>query len=90
MYFLLSGSANFKQDYLAAWRQHDEKCIHIYVQDENLMIPIPADSNDEMVLKRIRGFYRLIEVDRGVLELIFPKDLERIDHVEVWPLSSIS
>ncbi|ERF70561.1 hypothetical protein EPUS_09488 [Endocarpon pusillum Z07020] len=83
IYLLIADGADFKQNYLEAWRQRDERLLHIYIQDNHLHIPIPPTHNDKIVLERIRLFYGMVQVERGLLELLFPKQLERIDCVEM-------
>lgn len=75
--------AEFRQNYLAAWRQHEGLSIHIFVDDENMSIPIPADGTDEAMLARIRSFYQMMLVGQGFPALVFPKQLQRVDIVEV-------
>lgn len=75
--------ADFKQNYMEAWRQRHERSIRISVRDEFLMIPIPHDVNDEALLRRLRMFYRMIKVEQGIPGLLLPRKLERIDCVKV-------
>ena len=75
--------AEFRQNYMAAWRQRKELSIHIFVDDENMSVPIPADGTDENLLARIRSFYHMMLVGQGFPALVFPKQLQRIDFVEV-------
>ena len=82
--------AEFRQNYLAAWRQRERLAIHIFVDDENMPIPIPADGTDEAMLARIRVFYQMMLVGQGFPALVFPKKLQRIDYVEVSLVSFAS
>ena len=76
--------AVFRQNYMAAWRQREEPSIYIFVNDENMSVPIPADGTDEATLKRIRSFYQMMMlVGQGFPALVFPKQLQRIDFAEV-------
>lgn len=75
--------AEFRQNYMAAWRQRKELSVHIFVDDDNMSIPIPADGTDETLLARIRSFYQMMLVGQGFPALVFPKQLQRIDFVEV-------
>ena len=73
----------FRQNYLGAWQQKRESCIHIVVKDETFEIPIPAEANDEIVLRRLRMFYRMIYMESGIAGLVLPRILERVDCIEV-------
>ena len=79
--------AEFKQNYMAAWRQRKEfskeLSIHTFVDDEEMSVPIPADGTDEALLAPIRSFYQMMLVGQGFPALVFPKQLQRIDIVEV-------
>ena len=75
--------AEFRQNYLAAWRQRERLAIQIFVDDENMSIPIPVNGTDEAMLARIRTFYQMMLVGQGFPALVFPKQLQRIDFVEV-------
>ena len=77
----------FRQNYMAAWRQRKELSIHIFVDDERLSVPIPVDGTDEALLARIRSFYKMMLVGQGFPALVFPKQLQRIDFVEVSYIS---
>ena len=67
--------SEFKQNYMAAWRQRQEPLIHIFVDDEHLSIPIPTHGNDEIMLARLRSFYRMLLIGQGFSALVFPKQL---------------
>ena len=86
--------AEFRQNYLAAWRQRKGLAIHIFVDDENMSIPIPDDGpddgTDEAMLARIRTFYQMMLVGQGFPALVFPKQLQRIDCTEVSSMSLAS
>ena len=75
--------AEFRQNYMAAWRQRKEPSINIFVDDENMLVPIPSDGTDKALLTRIRSFYQMMLVGQGFPALVFPKQLQRIDFVEV-------
>ena len=75
--------AEFKQNYMAAWRQRKGISVNIFVDEEHMSVPIPADGMDEIVLARIRSFYQMMLVGQGFPALVFPKQLQRIDLVEV-------
>ena len=75
--------SEFRQNYMAAWAQREENSIYIFVDDESLLVPIPADGTDEIMLARIRSFYQMMLVGQGFPALVFPKQLQRIDLVEV-------
>ena len=79
--------AEFRQNYIAAWRQREGLAIQIFVDDENMLIPIYVDGTDEVVLARIRTFYQMMLVGQGFPALVFPKQLQRIDFVEVSSVS---
>lgn len=82
-YLLLSDTADFRQNYMEAWRQRREQSIRISVSDELLTIPIPQVANDEVVLRRLRMFCRMVIVGQGIPGLLLPKKLERIDCIKV-------
>lgn len=82
-YLLLSDTADFRQNYMEAWRQRREQSIRISVSDELLTIPIPQVANDEVVLRRLRMFYRMVIVGQGIPGLLLPKKLERIDCIKI-------
>lgn len=82
-YLLISDMSDFKQNYIEAWRQHQEQSIIISVSDHILMIPTPHAVDDEVLLRHLRMFYRMIKVEQGIPGLLLPKKLERIDCVEV-------
>lgn len=82
--------AEFRQNYLAAWHQREKLAIQIFVDDENMSIPIPVDGTDEAMLARIRTFYQMMLVGQGFPALVFPKQLQRIDFVEVSSVSLAS
>ncbi|MCJ1430098.1 hypothetical protein MMC29_008013 [Sticta canariensis] len=82
-YFLISDMADFKQNYMEAWRQRHKGSIRIYVSDQFLTIPIPHDVNDEALLRRLRMFYRMIKVEQGIPGLLLPRQLGRIDCVKI-------
>ena len=79
--------AEFRQNYMAAWRQRKELSIHILVDNEKLSVPIPMDGTDKALLARIRSFYQMLLVGQGFPTLVFPKRLQRIDFVEVSCIS---
>ena len=84
---LITPMAEFRQNYMAAWRQRKELSIHIFVDDEKLSVPIPVDGTDKALLARIRSFYQMMLVGQGFPALVFPKQLQRIDFVEVRCIS---
>ena len=84
---LITPMAEFRQNYMTAWRQRKELSIHIFVDDEKLSVPIPVDGTDKAMLARIRSFYHMILVGQGFPALVFPKQLQRIDFVEVSCIS---
>ncbi len=90
MYLLITPMAEFRQNYMAAWRQREEPSIYMFVDDENMSVPIPADGTDEATLKRIRSFYQMMLVGQGFPALVFPKQLQRIDFAEVSYVSLAS
>ena len=75
--------AEFRQNYMAAWRQRKELSIHIFVDDDKMSVPIPVNGTDKALLARIRLFYQMMLVNQGFPALVFPKQLQRIDFVEV-------
>lgn len=89
-YLLIAPMAEFRQNYLAAWRQRERLAIHIFVDDENMSIPIPDKGTDEDMLACIRTFYQMMLVGQGFPALVFPKQLQRIDYAEVSSMSLAS
>ncbi|KAL9130929.1 MAG: hypothetical protein Q9175_006901, partial [Cornicularia normoerica] len=83
IYLLITPMAEFRQNYMAAWHQHEGLSIHIFADDENMSVPIPAVGTDEAMLARIRSFYQMMLVGQGFPALVFPKQLQRIDFVEM-------
>lgn len=83
IYLLITPMAEFSQNYMAAWQQSEELSIHIFVDDEKISVPIPGEGTDEAMLARIRSFYQMILVGQGFPALVFPKQLQRVDFVEV-------
>ena len=83
---LIAPMAEFRQNYMAAWQQRMELSIHVFVDNEHMSVPIPADGTDEALLARIRSFYQMMLVGQGFPALVFPKQLQRIDFVEVGSL----
>ncbi len=75
---------------MAAWRQRKESSVHIFVDDETMSVPIPADGTDETMLARIRSFYQMMLVGQGFPALVFAKQLQRVDSVEVSCVSHTS
>ena len=63
---MIAPMVEFRQNYLAAWRQDEKLAIHIFVDDENMSIPIPDDGMDEAMLARIRTFYQMMLVGQGL------------------------
>ncbi|CAD6581500.1 MAG: hypothetical protein ASARMPREDX12_000488 [Alectoria sarmentosa] len=82
-YLLITPMAEFRQNYMAAWQQSEELSIHIFVDDENVSVPIPKEGTDEAMLARIRSFYQMMLVGQGFPALVFPKHLQRVDFVEM-------
>ena len=87
---LIAPMSEFRQNYMAAWRQPKELEIHIFVDDETMSVPIPADgtdtTTDKTMLAPIRTFYQMMLVGQGFPALVFPKQLQRIDSVKVSKL----
>ena len=77
--------AEFRQNYMAAWRQGEDPSIHIFVNDGTMSVPITV--KNEASLARIRSFYQMMLVGQGFPALVFPKQLQRIDIVEVSCIS---
>jgi hypothetical protein len=58
--------------------------VLIFVENEHLDIPILSDNMiDSALLEQLRMFYRYLKVKRGLVELIIPRRLVRIDCVKV-------
>ncbi|MCJ1379997.1 hypothetical protein MMC17_003100 [Xylographa soralifera] len=88
-YLWISEISEFKQNYIEAWKQHQRTSINIYINYEHLVIPIPEENTDEAVLRQLRMFYRMVQVERGIPGLLIPKQLDRIDVVEMTPETSV-
>lgn len=86
VYLILSDYREFEENYMRAWSEHasEEKPITIFLGDEQLITPmLPGYDNDRILLMRMRMFYRLLKIRRGLPELILPKLLVRMDWVKV-------
>ena len=58
--------------------------VLIIVENEHLDIPIMSDNMiDSALLEQLRMFYRYLKVKRGLVELIIPRSLVRIDCAKV-------
>ena len=56
----------------------------VYVENEHLKIPILSDDlTDSSLLEQFRMFYRYLKLKRGLVELIIPRTLVRIDCITV-------
>ena len=80
---MLVSTSEFRQNYMRAWQQKEEDCILVVGKDEILNTPMPPEANDELVLQRIRMFYRMIQMESEIVGVVFPRLLERIDCIEV-------
>lgn len=87
---------SFKQNYLEAWdQQHKQSTrfsptfgphgphVSLFIDDQILTVPIPPEASDEIVIRRLRMFYRMTQVGAGLPGLLLPKKLKRIDIVQV-------
>ena len=83
---MISEISEFKQNYIEAWKQHHGVSINIYINYEHLVIPVPDKGTDETVLRQLRMFYRMVQIGKGIPGLLLPKQLDRIDVVEVGQL----
>ena len=58
--------------------------VLIYVENEHLNVPILSnDISDSALLEQLNMFYEYMKVKRGLVEVIVPRYLLRIDCVEV-------
>jgi hypothetical protein len=58
--------------------------VLIFVENEHLDIPILSDNMiDSALLEQLRMFYRYLKVKRGLVELIIPRSLVRINCIKV-------
>jgi hypothetical protein len=58
--------------------------VLIFVENEHLDIPILSDNMvDSALLAQLRMFYRYLKIKRGLVELIIPRSLVRIDCIKV-------
>jgi hypothetical protein len=72
---------------MRAWAENTtdpEKTTLIFVGDEELSIPwLEGDELDRLRLEHLRMFYLLLKLRRGLLEVIIPRTLVRIEWVKV-------
>jgi hypothetical protein len=60
--------------------------LTIFIGDEYLKIPMYRTADDKEVLEQLKMWYKYFKIKRGLLELIIPRSLSRIDCVKVkWP-----
>ncbi|KAL1966293.1 hypothetical protein VTN77DRAFT_4646 [Rasamsonia byssochlamydoides] len=88
LYFSFSlRRSRFRQNYVEAWRQHFPKySLVIFVdQGSRLEIPCedPAQADDAWLLRYLSTFYAVIKVESTILGAILPKELTRIDVVDL-------
>ena len=83
IYLFLAPWSRFKSDYVAAWSRRGGKRICMVFGEEIVEIPLTAMENDEAVMKNLRMFYRMMVTGLGFSGLLLPKELERINCVEV-------
>jgi hypothetical protein len=64
--------------------------VLIFVENEHLEIPIISDGmDDSQLFQQLGMFYRYLKVKRGLVELLVPRSLDRIDTVKVSSCISI-
>jgi len=58
--------------------------VFIFVENEQLEVPLLLEGmNDSQLFKQLRMFYRYMKVKRGLVELVVPRKLVRVDCVTV-------
>lgn len=86
LYFLVADSSDFHQNYMNAWISRDKspRVLKVVLGRQYLDMPLPPDNvDDSVVFAWLNMFYRYLKLRKGVLEIIIPKELVRIDCVEV-------
>ena len=83
LYFICSDLWAFEHNYMEAWSQRSTNGAHLFVDDHYLRIPLPDNADDAETLIHLRMYYHLICARGSVSELLYIKQLERVDRVEV-------
>ena len=88
LYYLFTYGPDFPKIYGKAWCSKDAapRMVKIFLGRQHIDIPIPPithDLDDAKVFERARMFYRSLKANEGISEVITPKQLIRIDWVEV-------
>jgi hypothetical protein len=86
LYFAVANASDFEKNYLNAWRRRNgtETTLKIFLGNQNLDIPLPPhDSNDERVFQELNEMYRYLKAKRGWIDIVYPRELIRIDCVQV-------
>jgi hypothetical protein len=87
IYLYISPYSDFEANYMRAWAENaadQQKTTLIFVGDEELSIPwLEGDELDRPRLEHLRMFYLLLKLRRGLLEVIVPRTLVRIEWVKV-------
>jgi hypothetical protein len=93
-YLASSPYPDFEVNYMRAWAENavdPQKKTLIFVGDEKLSIPqLKDDELDRVRLQHLRMFYELLKLRRGLVEIIVPMLLVRIDWVKVSPGSTLA
>jgi hypothetical protein len=77
----------FIGDYCAAWKLQpgvDQEIIVFVDNGDRIAIPFPATVDDRELIMRLRTFYSLVRMKRGLTELFGARSSERIDIVKVF------
>jgi hypothetical protein len=92
IYLIISPYPDFEANYMRAWAENavdSQKKTLIFVGDEELSIPrLEGDELDRARLQHLRMFYRLLKLRRGLIEVILPRTLVRIEWVKVSSAST--
>ncbi|RYP66845.1 hypothetical protein DL771_007567 [Monosporascus sp. 5C6A] len=96
LYFVLSlRRRNFSQNYLEAWRlKYPDYVITVFIDRTNcLQIPCAPPDGDEIsdrwLLEHLAFFHRYARIQSGLLQVLLPKTLVRVDVVELVDNTSV-
>ena len=85
--FIATGH-DFEHNIVEAWGERSDGSrllVHVFTEDEHMQVPIimPEAPTDDAVLSQLKMFYRVLKLNRGLAELLIPRELARIDTVTV-------
>ncbi|KAK4555744.1 hypothetical protein LTR86_006964 [Recurvomyces mirabilis] len=94
LYFTIGYDKAFEQDYIEAWRVRlaslgDTTAVYGFLGLQSLPMPVlfdPHDNaigNDRATLEMLRMCFSLLQAERGFTELLLPRNLTRVDRVNI-------